>query len=199
MRRFSGWAHTGWVAAGLVVMTGSIFALAGWNEAAVRMLVRASARVAVVLFLLAFSASALKQLVPGPPAAWLRRNRRYVGVSFALAHFVHLGALVVLARTFPEGFDRGLLDLAGGGLAYAFIAAMTATSFDRTAAWLGARRWRLLHTAGSYYVWLIFANSYGSRALVNPVYIPVAVALLCALGLRLWVLLRKPRPVSLPQ
>ena len=39
-----------------------------------------------------------------------------------------------------------------GGIGYAFITAMTATSFDRTATAIGARAWRRLHLAGGYYL-----------------------------------------------
>ena len=44
-----------------------------------------------------------------------------------------------------------------------FIAAMTATSFNRTVAWLGARRWRLLNLVGGWYVWVSFAVAVGKR------------------------------------
>ena len=54
-----------------------------------------------------------------------------------------------------------------GGLAYAGIAAMTATSFDRTAAWLGPRRWRRLHVVAGHYVWFIFLASYLPRAIIE--------------------------------
>jgi hypothetical protein len=62
---------------------------------------------------------------------------------------------------------------------------MTATSFDRTARAIGPRAWTILHTTGSYYVWLIFANSYISRAVMTPEYIPLAALVVAALGLRI--------------
>ena len=36
---------------------------------------------------------------------WQRRNRRYHGVSFAVSHFIHLAALIALARLDQELFD----------------------------------------------------------------------------------------------
>jgi len=69
-----------------------------------------------------------------------------------VVHFTHLGALIALvstSRTAREDLDA--LTVVGGGLAYLFIAAMTATAFDHTAAWLGAPMapppylWSLLH------------------------------------------------------
>ena len=62
--------------------------------------VRFSAKVAVFLFVLAFSASSLCRLRPGPTTKWILRNRRYLGVGYAVAHTVHLGALGLLALFF---------------------------------------------------------------------------------------------------
>ena len=58
------------------------------------------------------------------------------------------------------------------GTAYLCIAAMTATSFDRTAAWLGPRKWRLLHLVGGWYIWISFAVAVGKRVPQGPIYGP---------------------------
>ena len=200
MPRFKGWALTGWIALGLAGTAGIAIALFGWTEETVRLLTRITARSAVVLFMLAFAATSLKKLWPSAFTTWLRRNRRYIGVGFAEAHIFHLAWLVTLGIAFPDPFLRELepLNLIGGGLAYAFIAAMTITSFDRTAAWLGGRRWKLLHTVGSYYVWILFAQAFAKRAVVDPLYVPFTLALVAVLGLRLVVRFRKPRPLAAP-
>jgi len=192
---FQGWPLVGWAALLLALTSAGIFALEGWSEEAVRTLVRATARVSIVLFLLAFAASSLRRVWRSPASAWLLRNRRYMGVSFGLSHFVHLGALLALGSSFPEPFlsALGLVTILGGGLAYVFIAAMVATSFDRTAAWLGPRRWKLLHRVGSYYIWIIFAQSYLPRALADPRYAPPAIALFAVLALRFGVRAHEPR------
>ena len=79
-------------------------------------------------------------------------------------------------------------------LAYVFLAGMTVTSFDRTAAWLGRAWWRRLHLAGSYLLWLVFLQSYAGRALREPVpHAALAAALVAALSLRLWARRRQPR------
>ena len=92
----------------------------------------------VLLFALAFSASAMHQLLPGEATRWQRRNRRYLGVSFAVSHLIHLVALVALVRADSALFWTltNPTNIVLAGTAYLFIAAMTATSFDRTAAWL---------------------------------------------------------------
>ena len=57
------------------------------------------------------------------------------------------------------------------------LAAMTATSFDRTAAWLGRRAWRVLHLVGSFYLWGAFVQAFFRRALHAPGYgLPLALA-----------------------
>ena len=61
---------------------------------------------------------------------------------------------------------------------------MALTSFDRTARWLGPRRWKLLHRAGLHWLWFIFAQNWTARAIESPAYIPLALAAWGALGLR---------------
>jgi len=101
--------------------------------------------------------------------------------------------LLLVRRVDLDGLVHRGATLIGGGLAYVFIATMTATSFDRSAAWLGARAWRRLHTVGMYYIWFIFFISYAPRAITSAVYLPFPVVQLGALGLRLAVSFRRRR------
>jgi hypothetical protein len=119
---------------------------------------RATARTSLVLFLLAFTASALWKLLPGAWSRWQISNRRYLGLSFATSHTLHLLAIVATAWAQPHKFfrDTSTSTLVMGGIAYAFLFVLAATSFDRSAAWVGARNWKVLHTVGSHYIWLIF-------------------------------------------
>lgn len=178
--------------AALAMLGGALFA-AGWSEAGVRIAVRASAKVGVVLFALAFSASSLRALWRGEASAWLLRNRRYVGLSFAVFHILHLGALVALAVAFPDPFlaELDAPTLVGGGLAYAFLLALVLTSNDAAVRRLGRRRWSALHTAGCWYLWIVFAQSYAPRALAGgAVYVALAALLLAVPALRAARLLR---------
>lgn len=196
--RLEGWPIVGLSAAVLVAMVGALLLALGTGEAAIRTVVRATAQTSLALFLLAFTASSLRRLSPTPATAWLLRNRRYVGVSFAVSHLLHLVAVLVVARRWPQPFTEqsgSLGTLVGGGLGYLFIAAMAATSFDRSAAWVGARRWRMLHTVGSYYVWLIFAGAYVAGAVQSPERLPLGLFVLGALAVRLLGKRRRsPRP-----
>jgi hypothetical protein len=161
-----------------------VFLAAGGGEAGWRAAIRLSAKTSLALFTTAFIASSLRVLWPTDLTRWLLINRRYIGVSFAASHAIHLIAIIALLRVAPDfAIETGTL--IGGGLAYVFLAAMTATSFDRSAAWLGPRRWRILHKTGMYYCWLIFLISYLPRMLIESVlYSPFVAVLVGALALR---------------
>ena len=136
-----GWRLVGVVSVVLVTAVVVLALAAGGGIDGVRLAIRTTARTSIALFLLAFTASSLAALLPTPFTAWQLRNRRYLGVSFAVSHLIHAVAIVLLLR-----WDAALfwtltnpVNIGTGGLAYAVILAMAATSFDRTAAWLGPR------------------------------------------------------------
>jgi DMSO/TMAO reductase YedYZ heme-binding membrane subunit len=70
---------------------------------------------------------------------------------------------------------------------------MTLTSFDSTARQVSPRAWSILHTTGSYYLWLVFASNYLSRAAIIPGYIPFAVLVVFILVLRVAARISKLR------
>jgi hypothetical protein len=180
----AGWPIVGWTAASVALLCAAVFLLYGGGEAGWRAAVRLSAKTSLALFTAAFVASSLRVLWRTDLTRWLLANRRYVGVSFAASHAIHLVAILALVATVPE-FTIDLATLVGGGMAYVFLAAMAATSFDRSAAWLGPRRWRLLHKTGMYYCWFIFFISYLPRMLVESLwYFPFVAVLLGGIGLR---------------
>ena len=185
------------VAAGLVALAAASLLLHGWSEDGVRAFVRASARVSLILLLLVFPASSLLRLRPAAVTRWLVRNRRGLGLSFALSQASHLVALVLLGLFFPDPFLAGLsaVTLVGGGLAYALTAAMAATSSDRAIRALGARRWRALHSVGLYTLWLLFLNAYVGRASESAAAAVVVAALVAAFLLRARFWLRR-RPAA---
>jgi len=180
----AGWPIVGWSAVAVAALCALASLAAGAGEPGWRAAIRLSARTSFALFTAAFVASSVTIRWPNPFTRWLLANRRYVGVSFAASHAIHLIAIIGLARVAAD-FPLAPAALIGGGLAYGFLAAMTATSFDRTAAWLGARRWRLLHKTGMYYCWVIFFITFLPRALAGSAfYGSVIVVQLGALLLR---------------
>jgi len=165
----------------LLLLAAASLLMHGWSEDGVRLFVRTSVRVSLVLLWLVFSASALLAFFPGPATKALVRHRRGIGLAFALSQAAHLSALVVLGLAFPDPFVQGLnaVTLVGGGIAYAFTALMAITSSDRAVRALGTRRWKRLHRMGVYYIWLIFLQSYVGRAAEST---PAAIAVAFLLG-----------------
>jgi hypothetical protein len=194
----SGWPVVGWVTAALVAMAAAILAARGADEAGLRTVIRATARTSLVLFLLAFTASALRRARPASRVtAWLLANRRYLGVSFAVSHLLHLAVIVTLFGGFAgvaANTDTPTLVL--GGLGYVAVLALLATSFDTTAAWLGPRRWQRLHTAGVWWIWGIFLVTFVPAAIAHPARIPYATLVVAALAVR--IAYRAPAPVPRP-
>jgi DMSO/TMAO reductase YedYZ heme-binding membrane subunit len=173
----------GWAALVVVAASAATLGVHGAGEEGIRAVIRLTARTSFLLFTAAFAASALARRWPGGVTRWLLTNRRQLGVSFAVSHLVHLVAIVALARlTTVFGGAGGAIAILG----YVAIAAMAATSFDRTAAWLGPRRWRRLHLVAGYYIWFLFLASYLPRTILgSPAYAPFVVVLLAVLALRL--------------
>jgi DMSO/TMAO reductase YedYZ heme-binding membrane subunit len=186
----------------LAVLTLSLIALSLWIASmrqfeveGVRMVIRFTARSSLLLFCLAFGAAALARLWPNAWTRWQRRNRRYLGLSFAASHAIHAVAIVVFAKMDPAGFAEATSPASYifGGIGYAVIIAMSATSFDRTAALIGPRAWRALHLAGGYYLWFQFMVSFGKRVPAMPGYAAFLVPLLAVMALRLVAMAAHPR------
>lgn len=184
----NGWPLLGTLAAILTLAALVAFASTGGTEG-IRMAIRLTARTSLALFLLAFTASALFRLCPTPWTRWQLRNRRQLGLGFAVSHLLHAIAIIALAVTDPKLFADvgGPGMLPGGGSAYLVIAAMAATSFNRTAALIGPVAWRRLHLIGSWYIWLSFMVAFGMRARLDIAYWPFMALLLGACALRLIV------------
>ena len=199
-RVYPRWPFFGVLAVVAAIVAGSLAAFET-AEAVLQHITRYTARFSFLIFVTVFASGALAALFPSDVTRWLRRNRRYTGLSFALAHFLHLIAIIALFVTIGE--MPGLVTIVGGGLAYLFIAAMAATSNDWSVRKLGPKNWRRLHLAGVYYVWAIFMNSYlgrlASDAPPEPKWIFALTAGLgfAALALRIAAWLKKRRKSAL--
>jgi hypothetical protein len=82
-----------------------------------------------------------------------------------------------------------------GGIGYAFIIAMTATSFNRSAEAIGPRAWRILHLSGGYYLLLQFMVSFGKRVHDMPLYALFLIPLLAVFALRMIAMSQHSRSV----
>jgi methionine sulfoxide reductase heme-binding subunit len=154
----------------------------GINESSFRIAIRFTARSSCILFLLAFAASSLRRIKATPLTNWLLTNRRYLGLSMAISHGFHAVAIAGVAILTAENMVR---DTHGANLGYLLIILMTITSFQRPAAILGRRNWRILHTVGMYYLWLSFMVAFSERLLESwLLYFPFFSVLSLALILR---------------
>jgi methionine sulfoxide reductase heme-binding subunit len=189
-----GWIVTLIVGILLSAIAGAQFALSIDPVSGARAVIRLTARTSLALFLLAFTAASLRRLAPTPLTIWLQRNRRYVGLSFAFSHALHLMAIVTLARLNPAKFHEltNVVTYVGGGLAYIFIVLLVMTSFDRTAALLGYRKWRALHLIGMWYIWLSFALNFGKRVPMSGWYLIPVLFVFGAAIIRLAARIRPP-------
>jgi methionine sulfoxide reductase heme-binding subunit len=195
---FEGWRLFGVLTLTLIALCIWIAGMRQFEADGVRMVIRFTARTSLVLFCLAFSAAALARLYPSGGTRWLRRNRRALGVSFAASHGLHAIAIGAFAAMDPTGFAAAtsLASYVFGGIGYCFIIAMTATSFDRTAAAIGPRAFRTLHLVGGYYLWLQFMVSFGKRIPDMPIYALFLIPLLAVLALRLAAMARTERAIQ---
>jgi DMSO/TMAO reductase YedYZ heme-binding membrane subunit len=184
---FEGWRLFALLALTLLALSVWIAGMRGFEVEGVRMVIRFTARTSLTLFCLAFAAAALARLWPNAGTRWLRRNRRYLGVSFAASHAIHAAAILAFAIMDPEAYAAAtsLASYIFGGIGYGFIIALTATSFDRTAAAIGARAWRRLHLVGGYYLLLQFMVSFGKRIPDMPPYVLFLVPLVAGFALRM--------------
>src|SRR6266568_3318362 len=138
---FEGWRLFAVLTLVLIVLSIWIAGMRQFEVDGVRMVIRFTARTSLLFFCLAFSAAALARLWPNPWTRWQRRNRRYLGVTFAASHAIHAVAIVCFAIADPAGYaaSTSTASYIFGGVGYAFIIAMAATSFDRAATAIGPR------------------------------------------------------------
>ncbi|WP_374525116.1 hypothetical protein [Sphingopyxis sp.] len=188
-KRTGGWAEDERLLfvliAALLAMSAIIVAVAGTGIDGTRMLIRATARSSLLLFLAAFTASSLVRLRPAPTTRWMIRNRRWLGLGFAFSHLLHLIAILWLFGAYggqtPAPPMRTII---GGGIAYVFILLLAATSWNGAVRALGTQNWHRLHWMGVWYIWLIFMVSYGGRAANDAFYLPPALLLVGSATLR---------------
>ncbi|WP_025038021.1 hypothetical protein [Bradyrhizobium sp. DOA9] len=197
---FEGWRLLAALCLSLIALSLWIASMRQFEVEGVRMVVRFTARSSLLLFCLAFSAAALARLWPNAWTRWQKRNRRYLGLSFAASHAIHAAEIMTFARMDPAGFAEATsaASYIFGGIGYGFIIAMSTTSFDRTAALIGPRAWRALHLVGGYYLWFQFMVSFGKRVPTMPLYAAFLLPLLIVMALRMIAMARHPRGQTVP-
>lgn len=188
-----GWRLFWLLSLALAAMALGLSSAAGWGTEGYRVVIRATARTSLLFFLAAFTASAIVRLWPGAFAHWLRRNRRQFGLSFAMSHLIHAVAIVALYQTDPATFWMltNARSIVTGSIAYLFIAALAATSFDTVVRAMGPKAWSALHRVGVWVIAISFIFTNGKRVPVSAWYaLPVALVVLAII---LRIAARNPR------
>ena len=115
-----------------------------------------SVRLSVPFIFLVVATSALQKLFPGPVPMWLLRNRKQLGLCFAVA-MGWQGLFIFMMSNFQSEYYYDeifyLRDELEGSTGYIFLAAMVVTSFRFGRKYLSASQWRLLHLSGLYFLW----------------------------------------------
>ena len=126
------------------------------DAAAVSHMISFSVRWAVPFIYLVAATSALQALFPGPLPMWLLRNRKYIGMCFAVA-MAWQGLFIFMMSNFFRDYYFAeifyLRDELEGSTGYIFLAAMVVTSFKFGRKHLNAKQWKLLHKSGLYFLW----------------------------------------------
>lgn len=115
-----------------------------------------SVRWAVPFIFLVVATSSLQKLFPGPITTWLLRNRKYLGLCFAVA-MAWQGAFIFMMSNFHRDYYFEeiyyLRDELEGSTGYIFLTAMVVTSFQFGRKYLSQSQWKLLHRSGLYFLW----------------------------------------------
>tara|TARA_B100000497_G_C7607780_1_gene364976 strand:+ start:292 stop:882 length:591 start_codon:yes stop_codon:yes gene_type:complete len=174
-----------WFVGFAILIFALVFLLNGFSEQSLRINIRWSARLAAVYFAIAFMASSIQYFIKGLFPFWLLSNRKYIGISYALVHLIHLGFLFVLQFCFHPVFEiAATTSLLGGGIAYIFTVLMLITSFEKFRNSLSSFVWIKLHTIGGYWIWSIFMITYLKRVDTELSYLPMIVIMVLAIILR---------------
>ena len=123
---------------------------------AVSAMIQASVRCAVPWLFLAFAASSVQILWPGPLGLWLSRNRKFLGLCFAAAMawqgFFILWMVLIYGDFYIDDVYV-MRDAIEGVVGYLFLTAMTLTSFMPVRKHMTPKSWKLLHKSGIYFLW----------------------------------------------
>ncbi len=151
---------------------------AGAGDDQLRLMLRVSAWIALLIYLVVFVTRPLNQLVKSPFNKKLLQNRRYFGIALAAVMTVHL---VLLLNVNEQAFNIG------GALVFGLMFLMLFTSFDGAAARIGPRNWRVLHKVGLYALGVAYSASIGReirQAPLDPVYLTLTILILAAIAIR---------------
>ena len=199
MARF-GWRLTALATLVIAAGLGLHFGVSGWTATSVKAGIDATGRSSLALFSMAFVASSVHRLWPSTASRWMLQNRRWIGLSFASSHAIHLALIVTMSFDFPDPFlsEQSAGKWLLGGVGYLFVALMALTSSNAAQRWMGMKHWKRLHVIGSYWLWAQFFLTYVSHIKQGPTdfYAPFLGFTVLLLVIRWIGHLRPNRPLS---
>ena len=113
-------------------------------------------RWAVPFIYLVVAISSIQILFPGPLSMWLMRNRKYIGLCFAVAMAWQGLFIFIMSYFFHDYYYADVYlfrDEVEGSIGYIFLPAMVVTSFNFGRQYLNSKQWKLLHKSGIYFLW----------------------------------------------
>lgn len=151
------------------------------NGPGVSKMIQFSVRFAVPFIFLVVAISSVQILFPGPIPAWLLRNRKYIGMCFAVAMAWQGMFIFIMSNFFRDYYFEDvylLRDELEGSIGYIFLPAMVVTSFRFGRKHLTLKQWKLLHTSAIYFLWAYpfsvywwnFSHYYGNPQPIDYVY-----------------------------
>ncbi len=115
-----------------------------------------SVRWAVPFIYLVIAISSLQILLPNAFTRWLMRNRKYIGLVFAVAMAWQGLFIFIMSYYFHDYYFSEIYyfrDEIEGSIGYIFLAAMVVTSFDFGRKLVDSEQWRIIHKSGIYFLW----------------------------------------------
>lgn len=115
-----------------------------------------SVRWSVPFIYLVVAASAMPKVFPGPITYWWSRNRKHLGLLFAVAMAWQGAFIFVISNAFRDYYYDDVYvfrDELEGSVGYIFLLFMVLTSFRFGRRWTNPQQWKLLHTAGIHFLW----------------------------------------------
>ena len=119
-------------------------------------MIQYSVRWAVPFIYLVVAASSLHILFPSSFSSWLLKNRKYIGLCFAVAMAWQGLFIFIMSYFFHDYYYADvyfLRDELEGSIGYIFLPAMVITSFHFGRKYLSSKQWTLLHKSGVYFLW----------------------------------------------
>ena len=119
-------------------------------------MIQFSVRIAVPFIFLVVAISSIQVLFPGPLPMWLLRNRKYIGMCFAVA-MAWQGFFIFIMSNFHRAYYYEkvylLRDELEGTIGYIFLLVMVVTSFNFGRKHFNATQWKLIHKSSLYFLW----------------------------------------------